>query len=49
METNPNFITASLPSKIGKGGWFGQVLQFIVDIGNAVGLNFGKAKNVDDV
>ena len=42
-------VSAALPSKIGKGGWFGQVLQFIVDIGNAVGLNFGKAKNVDDV
>jgi hypothetical protein len=42
-------ISAVLPSKIGKQGWFGQILQLIVDIGNAVGLNFGKAKNADDV
>jgi hypothetical protein len=41
-------ISAALPSKIGKEGWFGQILQLIVDIGNAVGLNFGKAKNADD-
>jgi hypothetical protein len=42
-------ISAVLPSKIGKDGWFGQLLQLIVDVGNAVGLNFGKAKNADDV
>ena len=41
-------ISAVLPSKIGKGGLFGQALQLVVDIGNAVGLNFGRAKNVDD-
>ncbi len=41
-------ISAALPSKIGKQGWFGQILQLIVDVGNAVGLNFGKAKNADD-
>jgi hypothetical protein len=41
-------ISAALPSKIGKEGWFGNILQLIVDIGNAVGLNFGKAKNADD-
>jgi len=41
-------ISAVLPSKIGKDGWFGQLLQLVVDVGNAVGLNFGKAKNADD-
>ena len=41
-------ISAALPSKIGKGGWFGNALQFVVDVSNAVGINFGKAKNADD-
>jgi len=41
-------VSAALPSKIGKAGWFGQILQLVVDVGNAVGLNFGKAKNADD-
>ena len=41
-------ISAILPSKIGKAGWFGQALQLLVDVGNAVGLNFGKAKNADE-
>jgi hypothetical protein len=41
-------ISAAFPSKIAKTGWFGQALQFILDIANALGINFAKAKNADD-
>ncbi len=42
-------ISAAFPSRLGKDTWFGKVLQVILDVGNFVGLNFGKAKNADDV
>ena len=42
-------VSAIFPSKLGKDSWFGKGLQLLLDICNAAGLNFGKAKNVDDV
>jgi hypothetical protein len=41
-------LSAALPSKISKGGWFGSALQFVADLGNLAGINWGKAKNADD-
>jgi hypothetical protein len=42
-------ISAAFPSKLGKDTWFGKALQVVIDLGNFVGLNWGKAKNADDV
>ena len=42
-------VSMAFPSKLGKETWFGKILQFILDAGNFVGLNWNKAKNADDV
>lgn len=41
-------VSAAFPSKIAKTGWFGQLLQFVVDVGNVLGINWARAKNADD-
>jgi len=41
-------ISMAFPSKFGKDTWFGKGIQLVLDLANAAGLNFGKAKNADD-
>ncbi len=41
-------VSAAFPSKLGKETAFGKVLQFILDLANFAGINWGKAKNADD-